>query len=62
MKPDESINVPREIRGYIDTDYTGDNYTRKIVTAYIVLIHISVIAWRSRSQKTVKISVTEAEY
>ena len=60
MKPDGNINVPHDIRGYSDTDYTGDHYTRKIVTGYIVLIHISVIAWRSRSQKPVTISVTEA--
>ena len=35
---------------------------RKSVTGYIVIFNGSVIAWRSRSQKTVTLSVTEAYY
>ena len=34
----------------------------KIVTRYIVLINGLVIAWCSRSQKTVTLSVTETRY
>ena len=43
-------------------DYTGDNSTQKSVTGYIVLRNIVAIAWRSQSQKTVTLYVTEAEY
>ena len=45
MKPDKNINGPWEILGYSDTDYAGDNDTRKIVTGYIVIINGAVISW-----------------
>ena len=32
MKPYGNINVPWELCGYSDTDYKGDNDTKKIVT------------------------------
>ena len=62
MKPDRNINGPWELRGYSDADYAGNNDTRKIMTGYIVLINGAVMAWCSQSQKTVTLSVTEAEY
>ena len=43
-------------------DYAGDNDNRKIVTGYIFLINGEAIDWRSQIQKTVTLSVTEAEY
>ena len=62
MKTERIINGPWGLLGYSDADYGGDNNIRKSVTGYIVLINGSVIAWSSRSQKTVTISVTEAEF
>ena len=62
MKTDENINGPRELRGYSDVEYTGDNNTRKIVTGYIIIINGAVIAWSQLSQKIVTLSVAEAEY
>ena len=59
MKPDEYINGPCEICLYSDADYAGDNDTRKSMTGYIVIINGAVIAWNSRSQKTVTLSTTE---
>ena len=58
MKPDGNINGPWELRVYSDVDYTGDNESRKSVIGYIFLINGAVIAWHSRSQKTVTLSVT----
>ena len=43
-------------------DYAGDNDTWKSVTKYIVLIYRVSIDWRSKSQKTVTLSIIEAEY
>ena len=62
MKTYGNINVPWELRSYSDTDYSGDNDTRKNVTGYIVLINGAVIAWSPQSQKTVTLYVTESEY
>ena len=59
---DGNINGPWEIHGYSDVDYAGDSDTRKSVTGYIVLSNGEVTAWRSQSQKTVTLSVKEAEY
>ena len=49
MKPGGKLNVPRELRGYGDTDYAVDNDTRKSVTGYIVLINRVFIVWRFQS-------------
>ena len=62
MKPEGNLNIPLEIYGYTDADYTGDNNTWKSVIGYIVLLNGVDIAWCSRSQKIVTFSVKEAEY
>ena len=49
MKPYGNINVPWELRGYCDTDYAGDNDTKKSVTGYIFLINRAVITWISQN-------------
>ena len=62
MKIDGNLNGPWGLCGYNDMDYAGDNDTRKSVTGDIALINGVVIAWHSRSQKTVTLSVTESKY
>ena len=62
MKPDGSINGTWELPRYSDAYYAVDNGSWKSVTGYIFLINRAVIDWRSRIQKTVTLSVTEAEY
>ena len=61
MKLDGNINGPWEPHVYNDTNYAGDNDTRKSMAGYIFRINIAVIACHSRTQKTVTLSVTEAE-
>ena len=62
MKLDGNLNGPWDLLGYNDMDYAGDNDTQKSVTVCIFLIDVVVIAWRSQSQKTNTLHVTEVEY
>ena len=50
------------LKAYCDSDYAGDKETRASVTGYCIYLHGCLIAWKSRAQKTVSLSSTEAEY
>jgi hypothetical protein len=56
----ESLNW--EIKAYSDSDFAGDSDTRKSVSGYIIYLNGAAIAWRSKGQKSVSLSSTEAEY
>ena len=62
MKPEGKLNVPWKLWDYSDAKYSGDNNTCKIVAGYIVLINAAIVAWYSRSHKTVTLLVTEAVF
>jgi hypothetical protein len=47
---------------YTDSDWAGDKDSRKSVTGYILYLMNVPILWKSRLQKTVALSSTEAEY
>ena len=57
-KPNDII----EPEGYCDSDYAGDKDTRKSVTGYTIYLQGCLIAWKSKSQKLVSLSSTEAKY
>jgi hypothetical protein len=61
MEPDFK-NFKWVIESYCDSDYSGDRETRKSVTGYIIYLIGAAIAWKSRGQKSVSLSSTEAEY
>jgi hypothetical protein len=48
--------------GRSDSDYAGDKNTRQSVSGYVLYLNGALIAWRSKAQKTVTLSSTEAEY
>ena len=48
--------------GMCDSDYAGDNDTRKSVTGYVIILNGLPICWRSKGQNIVTLSSTEAEY
>ena len=50
------------IKGYCDSDYAGDADNRRSVSGYVIYLNNCPIAWKSRGQKTVALSSTEAEY
>lgn len=48
--------------GYTDSDYAEDPNHRRSVTGNVVMLAGCAVSWRSRTQKTVAQSSTEAEY
>ena len=47
---------------YTDSDYAGDKSTRISVTGYILFFMGVPIIWKSKSQKSITLSSSEAEY
>ena len=65
----ETINLGLTFRkgsfnltGYADADWGSDINDRKSYTGYVFILSNAAIAWKSRKQKTVALSTTEAEY
>ena len=50
------------VKAFCDSDYAGDKETRKSVTGFMIYINGVPISWKSKGQKTVTLSSTEAEY
>ena len=47
---------------YSDSDWTGDKDSRRSVSGYIMYLLGETILWKSKLQRTVALSSTEAEY
>jgi hypothetical protein len=62
MKPTTGSNERFIIKGICDSDFAGDKDTRISVTGYVVYVNGVLISWKSRGQKGVTLSSTEAEY
>ena len=50
------------IVAYSDSDFAGDKEKRHSITGYIIFVCGVPVAWKSRGQKSVTLSSTEAEY
>ncbi|KAL6351298.1 hypothetical protein AAG906_035090 [Vitis piasezkii] len=50
------------LRGFSDTDWGGDLDDRKCTTTYIIFLGNNPISWRTRKQKVMARSFTEAKY
>ena len=51
-----------DLRVYSDSDFAGDTDTRKSVSGFVIYLCGAVMAWRSKGQRSVSLSSTEAEY
>ena len=51
-----------KLTGYSDSDWASDKTDRRSVTGYMFSIGEAPISWRSKKQRTVALSSTEAEY
>lgn len=50
------------LRGYADADYANDEDSRRSVTGFLFTFGSSIFSWKSKRQRTVALSTTEAEY
>ena len=48
--------------GFCDSDFAGDNDTRKSISGYIIYLNGMIVSYRSKGQNIVTLSSTEAEY
>ena len=53
---------PWDLVCYSDSDYAGDPDTRRSVSGYVLFVQGVPISWRSKANKTVTLSSTEAEW
>uniref|UniRef100_A0AAV1U2G4 RxLR effector candidate protein n=1 Tax=Peronospora matthiolae TaxID=2874970 RepID=A0AAV1U2G4_9STRA len=51
-----------KLLGYSDADWAGDIDTRRSTSGYVFVLHNGCIRWRSKKQRSVALSSTEAEY
>ena len=51
-----------ELIGYSDADWAGDIESRRSTSGYVFVLNGGCISWRSKKQRTVALSSTEAEY
>jgi hypothetical protein len=50
------------VEGWCDSDWAADVDTRRSKTAYVICVAGGPVVWQTKSQKTVALSSTEAEY
>ena len=62
IEPKGEIDGEWELRMYTDSDYAGDKSTRISITGYILFFMNVPIMWKSKSQKSITLSSSEAEY
>jgi len=62
MAPTTTNHLEWHLRAYCDSDYSGDRDTRHSVTGFIIYLQGTPISWKSKSQRSITLSSTEAEY
>ena len=60
---DELTNlISWHLSGFCDLDYAGDTETQRSISGYVMYVNGNPIVWKSKGQKSVTLSSTEAEY
>jgi hypothetical protein len=62
IKPDEVKSDEWYLTVYSDSDWGGDKETRHSVSGYTIFLNGVPILWKSKLQRTVALSSSEAEY
>ena len=62
IEPTEGRNTPSDLVCFSDSDYAGDPETRCSVYGYVLYIKGVPVAWRSKGQRSVTLSSSEAEW
>ena len=57
-----SKNGVSNIEGYIDTDWVGNQTTRKSTSGYFTSVEGNLVIWKSKKQKVVEGSSIEAKF
>jgi hypothetical protein len=58
----KSADEPWDLVCYSDSDYAGDPDTRRSVSGYILYVGGVPICWRSKAQRSITLSSSEAEW
>lgn len=51
-----------KLQGFCDSDYAGDQETRKSTSGFIFILNGGAVSWSSKLQRITALSTTEAEY
>jgi hypothetical protein len=62
LKPNFSKNNKIHIEAYSDSEFAGDIETRASVYGFVIFVCGAPVSWKSRSNKRLTLSSTEAEY
>jgi len=62
MNPTKGCDLPWVLVLYCDSDYAGDPDTRRSVSGYILFVKGVPVAWRSKAQRSITLSSSEAEW
>jgi hypothetical protein len=62
IKPILDIKDAWSMVGFSDSNYATDPETRISISGYVLYLKGVPISWRSKGQKSVTLSLTEAEY
>ena len=58
----ESSKWKWELKVFCDSDFAGDKEKRISITGFCIFYNDCLVSWKSRGQKSVSLSSTEAEY
>jgi hypothetical protein len=62
IEPDKITTMKWRLKVYTDSDWAGDKDTRLSVTGYVLFLRDVPILWKSKGQRSIALSSSEAEY